>query len=142
MKTTLRPGIKHEKRFTVSPEKTVPTLYPESEEFQAMPRVFATGFFIGLIEWTCIEAINPHLDWPDEQTLGTRVDVTHEAATPPGFEVDVKVELTEVEGRKLAFEVEASDRAGVIGRGRHERSVIDRGRFDNGVEEKLARQAE
>lgn len=107
-----------------------------------MPEVFATGFFVGLIEWACIEAVNPHLDWPTEQTLGTRVDVTHEAATPPGFEVTVKVELTEVEGRRLAFEVEAFDDADMIGRGRHERFVIDRERFDKRMEDKSARQAE
>lgn len=142
MKPTLVSGIRHEKRFVVPPEKTVPHLYPESEEFRVMPEVFATGFFVGLIEWACIEAVNPHLDWPTEQTLGTRVDVTHEAATPPGFEVTVKVELTEVEGRRLAFEVEAFDDADMIGRGRHERFVIDRERFDKRMEDKSARQAE
>ena len=141
MKETLRPGIKHEKRFVVPSEKTVPYLYPESEEFGAMPEVFATGFFVGLIEWACIEAVNPHLDWPREQTLGTHVDISHEAATPPGFEVTVSVKLTEVEGRKLTFEVEASDDAGVIGQGRHERFVIDRGRFDKRMVDKSARQA-
>lgn len=138
MKPTLEPGIKHEKRFVVPPEKTVPALYPESEEFRAMPEVFATGFFVGLVEWACIEAIKPHLDWPAEQTLGTHMDVSHEAATPPGFEVTVRVELVGVEGRRLAFEVEASDEAGVIGRGSHERFVIDRERFDSRMKGKVA----
>lgn len=142
MKPTLKPGIRHEKRFTVPPEKTVPALYPESEEFRAMPEVFATGYFVGLIEWTCIEAINPHLDWPREQTLGTHVDVSHEAATPPGFVVTVRVELVEVESRKLTFDVEASDGAGVIGCGRHERFVIDRHRFDGRMEDKFTRWTE
>lgn len=142
MKPTLKLGIKHKKRFTVPPEKTVPALYPESEEFQSMPEVFATGFFVGLIEWTCIEAVNPHLDWPEEQTLGTHVDVTHEAATPPGFAVTVRVELVEVEGRKLTFDVEAFDEAGVIGRGKHERFIINRKRFNSRMEDKLARREE
>ena len=44
--------------------KTVPALYPESPEFVAMPEVFATGFLVGFLEWACIKAINPHLDWP------------------------------------------------------------------------------
>lgn len=138
MKPTLVSGIRHEKRFVVSPEKTVPALYPESEEFRAMPEVFATGYFVGLIEWACIEAVNPHLDWPEEQTLGTLIDVTHEAATPPGLEVAVRVELMEVEGRRLEFEVEASDGTDMIGRGTHERFVIDRGRFDKRMKDKSA----
>ena len=129
MKQSLRPGLRYEFRFRVPDTKTVPALYPEASEFQVMPEVFATGFLVGLLEWTCIKAIMPHLDWPDEQTVGTHVDVSHEAATPPGFEVTVHVTLVEVDGRRLVFEVEASDGVDVISRGRHERFVIDRARF-------------
>jgi fluoroacetyl-CoA thioesterase len=68
-----------------------------------MPDVFATGFLVGLLEWTCIRAINPHLDWPREQTVGTHIDVSHEAATPPGLTVTTLVELAAVEGRRLTF---------------------------------------
>ena len=46
--------------------------YPEALEFQQMPTVFATGYFVGLLEWACIKAINPYLDWPIEQTVGTQ----------------------------------------------------------------------
>ncbi len=84
MKDTLKPGIESELSFRIPESKTVPALYPESAEFQAMPGVFATGFLVGFIEWACIQAVNPHLDWPEEQTVGTRIDVTHVAATPPG----------------------------------------------------------
>lgn len=136
MKESLSPGIEHEFAFRVPESKTVPNLYPESEEFQAMPQVFATGFFVGLIEWACIRAVNPHLDWPAEQTVGTHVDVSHEAATPPGLEASVRVRLMGVEGRRLSFEVEASDGVDIIGRGRHERAVIDAQRFENNVARK------
>ncbi len=51
MKETLKPGIRYEHKFTVPPSKTVPALYPEAEEFLAMPEVFATGFMVGLLEW-------------------------------------------------------------------------------------------
>jgi fluoroacetyl-CoA thioesterase len=129
MNDSLRPGIQHELRFEVPPSKTVSSLYPESEEFQAMPDVFATGFFIGLVEWACIQAMKPHLDWPQEQTVGTHVDVSHEAATPPGMEVGVNIELIKVDGRQLVFEVKASDGVDLIGRGTHERFVIDEERF-------------
>jgi len=139
VKASLQPGIRYEHRFRVPESKTVPALYPESPEFVAMPEVFATGFLVGLLEWACIRAINPHLDWPREQTVGTHIDVSHEAATPPGLEVTVVVELVEVDGRKLAFRVEAHDGADVISRGRHERFVIDRGRFDAKLAEKRAR---
>jgi fluoroacetyl-CoA thioesterase len=136
MKDTLKPGIKYEHRFVVPPSKTVPSLYPESEEFVAMPEVFATGFLVGFLEWACIRAINPHLDWPEEQTVGTHIDVSHEAATPPGLEITATVELKEVDGRRLVFEVEAHDGVDVISRGRHERFVINRERFDARVSEK------
>ncbi len=130
MKETLQPGIRYQHRFVVPASKTVPALYPESDEFVAMPEVFATGFLVGFLEWACIKAINPHLDWPREQTVGTHIDVSHEAATPPGLEVTATVELVAAEGKKLVFAVEAHDGVDVISRGRHERYVIDREKFD------------
>ncbi|UZJ40878.1 thioesterase family protein [Prosthecochloris sp. SCSIO W1101] len=136
MKETLKPGIKYEHKFVVPTSKTVPSLYPESEEFTAMPEVFATGFLVGFLEWSCIKAINPHLDWPREQTVGTHIDVSHEAATPPGLEVTAAVELMEVDGRKLVFSVEAHDGVDLISKGRHERFVINREKFDAKVREK------
>ena len=116
--------------FQVPATKTVPALYPEAPEFQAMPEVLATGFLVGLLEWACIQLVNPHLDWPTEQTLGTHVDVSHDAATPPGMNVTVTARLTAVEGRRLSFAVEAHDGIDSISRGTHERAVISRPRFD------------
>lgn len=136
MKETLKPGITYEHRFIVPSSKTVPALYPESEEFVVMPEVFATGFLVGFIEWACIKAVNPHLDWPREQTVGTHIDLSHEAATPPGFEVTARVELIEMSGRKLVFEVEAHDGLDRISKGRHERFIINKERFDAKVREK------
>jgi fluoroacetyl-CoA thioesterase len=135
MREDLKAGLEFELRFVVPASKTVPALYPESDEFQQMPEVLVTGFFVGLLEWTCIEAINPYLDWPAEQTVGTHIDVSHSAATPVGLEVMAKVRLTQVDGRRLVFDVEAHDAVELIGRGRHERFVIDRTRFN----EKVAR---
>ena len=136
MKESLKPGIRYEHKFVVPSSKTVPALYPESEEFVLMPEVFATGFLVGFLEWTCIKAINPHLDWPKEQTVGTHINVTHEAATPPGLEVTATVELIAVEGRKLTFVVEANDGVDLISKGRHERFVINKEKFDIKVGEK------
>jgi fluoroacetyl-CoA thioesterase len=139
MKETLQPGIRYQHKLIVLPSKTVPALYPESEEFVAMPEVFATGFLVGFLEWACIKAVNSHLDWPLEQTVGTHIDVSHEAATPPGLEVTACVELVAVEGKKLTFAVSAHDGVDLISRGRHERFVINREKFDAKIGAKAAR---
>lgn len=139
MNESLKPGIKYSHRFVVSSSKTVPALYPEAEELLAMPEVFATGFLVGLLEWACIKAIIPHLDWPREQSVGTHINISHEAATPPGLEVTATVELIEVEKRKLVFNVEAHDGVDLICRGRHERFIINKEKFDARVEEKKNR---
>ena len=95
MKPSLAPGIAHELRFTVPVGKTVPHLYPESPAFAAMPEVFATGFMVGLVEWACIDAIAPHLE-DGEMSLGVHIDLSHDAATPPGMEVVARVVLEAV----------------------------------------------
>ena len=136
MKATLKPGLRYEHKFVVPPSKTVPALYPEADEFLAMPEVFATGFLVGLLEWTCIKAINPHLDWPHEQSVGIHIDVSHEAATPPGREITATVELIALEGKKLIFTVQAHDGVDLISKGRHERFIIDKAKFEARVNAK------
>jgi fluoroacetyl-CoA thioesterase len=138
MKDTLKPGIEYVHKFRVPQSKTVPALYPESEEFVAMPEVFATGFMVGLLEWACIKAVKPHLDWPSEQTVGTHIDVSHLAATPPGLEVTANVKLVEVDGRRLVFEVEAHDGVDLISRGTHERFIINKEKFDAKMKQKAS----
>ena len=139
MKNTLKPGIESAFTFHIPGTKTVPALYPESAEFQEMPEVFATGFLVGFLEWACIQAVNPHLHWPAEQTVGTHIDVSHVAATPAGFDVTAKVKLSEVNGRRLLFEVEAHDGVEMISKGKHERFIINKDKFVAKMKEKLAR---
>ena len=136
MKDTLRPGIEHSFTFSIDNSKLVPSLFPEAKEFQVMPNVLATGYMVGLIEWTCIQAVNPHLDWPAEQTVGSHIDLSHIAATPAGLDVTAKVSLIEVDGRRLVFEFEAHDNFDLIARGKHERFVINKEKFDNRLEKK------
>jgi fluoroacetyl-CoA thioesterase len=131
VKATLRPGIAAEFRYVVPETKVVPALYPEAAEFQQMPRVFATGYLVGLLEWACILTLEPHLDWPAEQTVGVHIDASHSAATPPGMEVFVRVKLVAVEGKRLSFEVEAHDGVDLISKGTHQRYVIDARRFSD-----------
>jgi fluoroacetyl-CoA thioesterase len=130
MKDSLKSGLTFEFKFKVPESKTVPQLYPESSEFQVMPKVLATGFMVGLFEWACIQAINPHIDWPDEQTVGIQVNLSHLAATPPGLTVTVKGKLEEVEGRKLSFSIAADDGIDKISEGTHDRFVINAAKFN------------
>lgn len=139
MHPDLKPGVRHELRYTVAPDKTVPHVYREFAEFQQMPPVFATAFLVGLIENTCQKAILPYLDWPREQSVGTHVDLSHVAATPPGFMVTVDAEVIAVEGRIVRFKARAFDGHDLISEGTHERVVIDHARFMQKVAAKAAK---
>jgi fluoroacetyl-CoA thioesterase len=135
MKTTLKPGLRHSFSYVVPENKTVPFTYPELDIIANMPKVFATGFMIVLMEWTCAQLLEAHLD-AGEGSLGTQVDVSHLAATPPGFKVTVEAECVEVTGRKVAFKVRAHDGVDLIGEGRHERVVVAWDRFNAKVAQK------
>ena len=137
MHSSLKPGIKSQFRYVVRSDKTVPDLYPDFAEFQDMPRVFATGFMIGLIEGACQLAIKPYLDWPREQSVGTHVNFSHLAATPPGLTVTVDCEIIAVDGRKITFKARAHDGVDLISEGTHERVVIDPARFNAKLAAKL-----
>jgi fluoroacetyl-CoA thioesterase len=139
MKDSLQSGLTFEFSFAIPEDKTVPYIYPESPEFQVMPRVLATGFMVALFEWACIRAINPHIDWPHEQTVGIVVNVSHIAATPPGFIVTVRGKLETVEGRKLTFSLVADDGVDKISEGTHERFIIDAAKFNHKMATKSAR---
>ena len=137
MKDSLKPGLEYVLRFTVPESKTVPYLFPESEIYTSMPKVLATGFMVGLMEWACTELMRPHLD-DGEGSLGVHIDVSHSAATPPGMVVEVQARCVEVDGPRLAFAVVARDERDEIGRGTHRRHVVDWDRFTARVDEKAA----
>ncbi|MCP4329503.1 MAG: thioesterase family protein [Alphaproteobacteria bacterium] len=137
MKDSLAVGLTHSHTFTVSDSKAVPEIFPESEIIRSMPRVFATGFMVGLMEWACVDAIATHLE-AGEGSLGIHVDVSHSAATPIGMAVTVDAELVAREGQKLTFEVVARDELEEIGRGRHQRYVVHWDRFDERLARKVA----
>ena len=136
--TAIEPGLSHRFRYLVPEERTVPHLYPDIPGFAEMPSVLATGYLVGLVEWTCAEALMPYIDWPRELTVGTLLELSHEAATPPGMEVTIEVELVEVEGRRLRFRVHAEDEVDVICRGHHERFLVDVERFQSALAAKTA----
>jgi fluoroacetyl-CoA thioesterase len=140
MKPSLRAGLKHRFSYTVPQSKTVPHLYREAPQLQAMPEVFATGFMVGLMEWTCVQLLEPHLD-QGEGSLGTHIDVSHKAATPPGMTVTVDAECTEVRGPRARFNLTAHDGIDEIGSGTHERFIVVWDRFNRGISAKLAKAA-
>src|SRR5262245_66325071 len=129
MKPTLKAGLKHSFAYKVPENKTVPYTYPESPIIAAMPKVFATGFMIVLMEWTCTQLLSEHLD-QGEGSLGTHVDVSHLAATPAGMTVKVDVEVDEVNGRKIDFRVRATTGMDLIGEGRQMECIVGWDCFD------------
>ena len=90
--------------------------------------VFATPYMIALMEGSAVNAVTPYMA-EDEGTVGTFLNVTHDAATPVGMKVWAECELTEINGRALTFTVTAYDECGVIGKGTHGRFIIKTDRF-------------
>ena len=91
-------------------------------------RVFATPMLIAAMEKAACAAIAMGLG-EGETSVGTKVDVEHLAPTPVGGTVLVRASLVEVDGRSLTFEVEARDEAGLVGRGKHKRFIVNADRF-------------
>ena len=137
MKNSLSAGLEQTLTYRVPLEKTVPRLYPEAAPFRDMPEVFATGFMVGFIEWACMEALAPYLE-EGERTVGTMINVTHEAATPPGMEVTVRVRCVAIDGKRTLWEIEARDELDLISKGTHERFTINLEKFAARLETKVA----
>ena len=122
MENSITAGIKGRLEQVVGPEMSAARIG------SGLVEVFATPMMIALIERTCNESVLPHLG-EGQGTVGTRVNVSHTAATPVGMKVWCESELTEVDRRRLVFSVRAYDECGLIGEGTHERFVIDTARF-------------
>ena len=90
--------------------------------------VFATPYMIALMENAAVNALTPYME-KNQGTVGTRLDVSHDSATPIGMKVWAEAEVTAVDGKALTFAVTAYDEAGVIGKGTHDRFVITVDRF-------------
>lgn len=132
MKDTLKRGMEHKHFFTVSENQTAPNLYPEDPHFQTIPKVFGTGFMVGLIEITCMQALANHLE-EGEGSVGIHIDVSHISPTPPGMDVEVAVKVSEVDGNKITWDISAKDQKDVIGTGKHQRYVVNWERFQKKV---------
>ena len=93
----------------------------------ALP-VFGTPFMCALMEEAAWKSIAPHLE-AGQSTVGTRLNVSHDSATPVGMKVWAEGEVTEVDGKRLILTVAAFDERGPIGRGTHERFIVTDERF-------------
>lgn len=127
----MTPGIKGHNELTVTPELTAAHIG------SGLAPVFATPMMVSLMESTCSDSVAPFLA-EGESTVGTKVEITHDAATPVGLKVWCDSELIEVDRRRLVFSVKAYDPAGLIGQGIHERFIVDNAKFLAKVNQKLS----
>jgi fluoroacetyl-CoA thioesterase len=124
----LKPGLRHSATIRVTEAMAVPAQGRMMGGTVEMPPVFATANMIAFVEWTCVAALAPYIA-PQQRTVGTRVEISHTAATPIGMTVTAEIELIEIDGRRLRFKVSCRDEAEPIGEGFHERMIVDHDRF-------------
>ena len=93
----------------------------------ALP-VFGTPFLCALMEEAAWKSIAPHLE-PGQSTAGTRLDISHDSATPVGMKVWAESEVTQVDGRRIELKVAAYDEKGPIGQGTHQRFIVQDEKF-------------
>ncbi len=113
----LEKGIKNTLTIKVTDDKTAKVMG------SGILDVFATPSMVALMEQTAAESVQPHLD-EGVTSVGTKINVEHLAADPVGIEVTCESTLTEVDGRKLCFDITVSDQHGVVGKAYHERFLI------------------
>jgi fluoroacetyl-CoA thioesterase len=128
----LHPGLEGHAELLVGEEHTAPRIG------SGRVHVLATPVMNNLMEAAALDAAE-NLIPAGHQSLGTRLDVRHIAATPVGMRVRATARLLSVEGRTLEFRVEAHDEKDLIGDGSHQRLVVNVARFDQRVQAKLAR---
>ena len=117
MKASLVAGLRATSKLTVDRDRTIGFMGEQA-------RVYATPMLVRDIEMACRELILAHLD-PGEDTVGTRVELDHLAATLLGMAVELTVAIVEVKGRLVVLEVSGTDGVDTICRGRHSRFVVD-----------------
>lgn len=130
MKGSLVAGLSTVRELTVDRERTIGFMGEAA-------RVYATPMMVRDIEMTCRELLLEHLD-AGEDSVGTRVEIDHLAATLLGMKVRIEAKITEVKGRAVTFEVSAHDGIDAIARCRHGRFVVDLKK----TEERLAAKAQ
>ncbi len=127
---TIHPGIKGTAETLVVHENTAAAVGSGTLE------VFSTPAMIGLMENAAVVCLRPYLE-EGENSVGTAISVTHDAAIPIGFTVTAEAELIEVDRRRLEFKVMARAGDEIIGKGVHTRFIVPQEKFMQKVEAKL-----
>ena len=131
MKTTLQAGIAAKRKFRIDRERTIDFMGEQA-------RVYATPMLVRDIEVTCREMLLQHLD-AGEDSVGTRVEIDHLAATLMGMKVSISATIAEVKGRAVTFDVTASDGLDQVCRGRHMRFVANVEQVKQRLQQKQAK---
>ncbi len=126
----LETGIKGSQALTVTNELSAKSMGSGALD------VFATPAMIALMEKTAMLSVQGELE-DGQGTVGTRLEIDHVAATPVGADVWCESELVEIDRKRLVFDVIAYDKAGVIGKGRHERFIVANDKFMEKANAKL-----
>lgn len=137
MKRPLQEGLKISRKYVVPADKVGSRLMPESRQFLTLPDIMAMGYLTGLIEWTCMDLIETHLDEGDH-TLGVQLNLTQTVPVPPGVELEIVARFHSMEGRRLRFQFTVRDAKELVGEGTHERYIINLARLGMLVEKRPA----
>ena len=117
MKATLQTGLRHTARYEVTRDRTIDFMGEKA-------RVYATPMLVRDVEVACRELLLAHLD-AGEDSVGTRIELDHTAATLQGMPVTLEVELTGLKGRAATFTVIGHDSVEPICRATHQRFIVD-----------------
>lgn len=128
----LKTGVKGHQELVVTQELTAKNMG------SGVMDVFATPAMLALMEKTAFTSVAEYLN-EGCGSVGTKVDIEHVASSPVGMKITCDSELIEVEGRKLVFKVEAYDEKGLIGKGTHERFIVENKKFQEKTDHKLAK---
>ena len=128
----LKTGIKGHQELVVTQELTAKNMGSGVKD------VFATPAMLALMEKTAFTSVAEYLN-EGCGSVGTKVDIEHVASSPVGMKITCDSELIEIEGRKLVFKVEAYDEKGLIGKGTHERFIVENKKFQEKTDNKLAK---
>ncbi len=129
--STLEPGLTGHASTVVTEDKTAYALGSGNV------KAYSTPSMVALLEGAAVDALRGRLG-EGQTSVGVSLTIKHLAATPVGMTVNAVATLKEVDGRRLVFEVSASDAVELIGQGTHERFIVDRERFEKRVREKQA----
>ena len=131
MKNTLQSGIAARREFPIDASRTIDFMGEDA-------RVYATPMLVRDIEVTCRDLLLEHLE-PGEDSVGTRVEIDHLAATLLGMKVTINATLAELKGRAAMFDVTATDGIDMICRGRHARFIANVEQVKQRLQQKRAK---